>query len=56
LESGVIAYIYYWEKEDGNYEDGQYNQSDTVYTDYYYKTDVEPDAPQRYELREYVDD
>ena len=56
LESGVIAYIYYWEKEDGNYEDGQYNQSDTVYTDYYYKTDVEPGAPQRYELREYVDD
>ena len=56
LESGVIAYIYYWEKADEKYEDGQYNQSDTVYTDYYYKTDVEPDAPQRYELREYVDD
>lgn len=35
LESGVIAYTYMWGVGDKNFNDGEYNNQKTVYTDYY---------------------
>ena len=35
LESGVIAYTYMWGIGDKNFNDGEYNNQKTVYTDYY---------------------
>lgn len=37
LESGVIAYTYMYGVGDKNFNDGEYNNQKTVYTDYYYK-------------------
>lgn len=37
LESGVIAYTYMWGVSDKNFNDGEYNNQKTVYTDYYFK-------------------
>lgn len=37
LESGVIAYTYMYGIGDKNFNDGEYNNQKTVYTDYYYK-------------------
>lgn len=37
LESGVIAYTYMYGVTDKNFNDGEYNNQKTVYTDYYYK-------------------
>lgn len=38
LESGVIAYTYGYGVSDDNFEDSEYNRSQTVYTDYYFKS------------------
>lgn len=47
LESGVIAYTYGWGTSNGNFGDGEYNRSQTKYTDDYFKNDgyVIPDKP-----------
>ncbi len=37
LESGVIAYTYMYGVTDKNFNDGEYNNQKTVYTDYYFK-------------------
>lgn len=37
LESGVIAYTYMYGVDDKNFNDGEYNNQKTVYTDYYFK-------------------
>ena len=37
LESGVIAYTYMYGVGDKNFNDGEYNNQKTVYTDYYFK-------------------
>lgn len=37
LESGVIAYTYMYGVGDKNFNDGEYNNQKTVYTDYYYR-------------------
>lgn len=37
LESGVIGYTYMWGVTDKNFNDGEYNNQKTVYTDYYFK-------------------
>lgn len=39
LESGVIAYTYGWGTSNDNFGDGEYNRSQTKYTDDYYKND-----------------
>lgn len=37
LESGVIAYTYMYGTKDNNFNDGEYNNQKTVYTDYYFQ-------------------
>lgn len=48
LESGVIAYTYMYGVDDKNFNDGEYNNQKTVYTDYYFKNisiNTEPSNP-----------
>lgn len=39
LEAGVIAYIYGWGIADSNFDDMEYNRSQTTYTNFYFKND-----------------
>ena len=48
LESGVKAYTYMYGVDDKNFNDGEYNNQKTVYTDYYFKNisiNTEPSNP-----------
>lgn len=45
LESGVIAYTYGWGVTDANFEDGEYNKTKTIYTDFYFKNDGNTNNP-----------
>ena len=45
LESGVIAYTYMYGVDDKNFNDGEYNNQKTVYTDYYFKNISNSAAP-----------
>lgn len=55
LESGVIAYTYGWGISSYDFEDGEYNRTKTIYTEFYFKNDgvanepVNPVNPSNYQ-------
>lgn len=59
LESGVIAYTYMYGVDDKNFNDGEYNNQKTVYTDYYFKNisnSAAPSNPVNYKVIEKIKD
>ena len=59
LESGVIAYTYMYGVDDKNFNDGEYNNQKTVYTDYYFKNisnSAAPSNPVNYKVIEEIKD
>lgn len=59
LESGVITYTYMYGVGDKNFNDGEYNNQKTVYTDYYFKNisnSAAPSNPVNYKVIEEIKD
>lgn len=59
LESGVITYTYMYGVGDKNFNDGEYNNQKTVYTDYYFKNisnSAVPSNPVNYKVIEEIKD
>lgn len=59
LESGVITYTYMYGVGDKNFNDGEYNNQKTVYTDYYFKNisnSAAPSNPVNYKVIEKIKD
>lgn len=60
LESGVIAYTYMYGVGDKNFNDGEYNNQKTVYTDCYFKnsgcSNTNPSNPVNYRVIEEIKD